>query len=144
MAHPQTRAYESTLVFDNLDLDLVVKVAAHTVFSPFFTFFVPLIYKGVGSPWTEPTVYISSAWFLLMSTICQYIPPFSHQNTEMGPNRAFTLHSQQVAQRWNSGPAGLGRASYRDHWRLLWDRRTPGKHTGTSTMHSCGSRHPPY
>jgi len=56
-------------VFDNLDLDLVLKVAAHTIFSPFFTFFVPLIYKGVGSPWTEPTVYLSSAWCLLMSAI---------------------------------------------------------------------------
>jgi hypothetical protein len=89
MAHPQTRTYESTLVFDNLDLDLIVKVAAHTVFSPFFTFFVPLIYKGVGSPWTEPTVYISSGWFLLMSTICQYSLPFSHRNTEKGSEQGF-------------------------------------------------------
>ncbi|KAG8805586.1 hypothetical protein FRC17_005446 [Serendipita sp. 399] len=55
--------------FDHLDLDLVVKVASHTVFSPFFTFFVPLIYKGVGHSWTDTTLLIPSLWFLLMTVI---------------------------------------------------------------------------
>jgi hypothetical protein len=72
MEQEYPRAYEGTLAFDNLDLDLVIKVASHTVFSPFFTFFIPVIYKGTGQPWTEPTVYLSSAWCLLMTTICQF------------------------------------------------------------------------
>jgi len=67
MAGPQP--YEGTLAFDNLDIDLVLKVASHTIFGPFFTFFVPLIYKGVGAPWTAPTVYYSSVWFLFVTSI---------------------------------------------------------------------------
>jgi hypothetical protein len=69
--HPPPQKFESTLAFDALDLDLVVKVASHTVFSPFFTFFVPIIYKGVGQEWTEPNVYLSIAWFLLVTIICE-------------------------------------------------------------------------
>ena len=69
---PPPRKFESTLAFDALDLDLVVKVASHTIFSPFFTFFVPIIYKGVGQAWTEPTVYLSVAWFLLVTSICEH------------------------------------------------------------------------
>jgi hypothetical protein len=68
MAGPQP--YEGTLAFDNFDIDLILKVASHTIFGPFFTFFVPLIYKGMGAPWTAPTVYYSSAWFLFVTLIC--------------------------------------------------------------------------
>jgi hypothetical protein len=68
MAGPQQ--YEGTLTFDNFDIDLVLKVASHTFFSPFFTFFVPIMYKGMGAPWTAPTVYYTSAWFLFVTSIC--------------------------------------------------------------------------
>ncbi|KAG8826528.1 hypothetical protein FRC19_008687 [Serendipita sp. 401] len=60
---------ESTAAVDHLDLDLLVKVASHTVFSPFFTFFIPLIYKSVGHYWTDTTLLLPTAWFLLMTTI---------------------------------------------------------------------------
>lgn len=68
MAGPQP--YQGTLAFDNFDIDLVLKVASHTILSPFFTFFVPFMYKGMGAPWTAPTVYYPSAWFLFVTTIC--------------------------------------------------------------------------
>ena len=68
MAGPQP--YQGTLAFDNFDIDLVLKVASHTFLSPFFTFFVPFMYKGMGAPWTAPTVYYPSAWFLFVTTIC--------------------------------------------------------------------------
>jgi len=67
MAGPEP--YEGTLAFDNLDIDLILKVASHTIFGPFFTFFVPIIYKGMGAPWTAPTVFYSSAWFLFVTSI---------------------------------------------------------------------------
>jgi len=67
MAGPQP--YQGTLAFDNFDIDLVLKVASHTILSPFFTFFVPFMYKGMGAPWTAPTVYYPSAWFLFVTTI---------------------------------------------------------------------------
>ncbi|KAI0638346.1 retinal short-chain dehydrogenase/reductase [Trametes polyzona] len=61
-----------TPVYDAFDVDLVVKVLAHTAFSPFFTFFVPLFYYFQGARWPEPTlvlpavynVAISAYWFL--------------------------------------------------------------------------------
>ena len=68
MAGPQP--YEGTLTFDNFDIDLVLKVASHTIFSPFFTFFVPFMYKGMGAPWTAPTVYYPLAWFLFVTSFC--------------------------------------------------------------------------
>ena len=60
------------LVFDNLDLDLVATVFAHTAFSPFFIFFIPVFYYFNGVPADSPVVVgfsaywvaISSFWFL--------------------------------------------------------------------------------
>ncbi|KZW04335.1 retinal short-chain dehydrogenase/reductase [Exidia glandulosa HHB12029] len=57
-----------TQVFDALDLDLVVKVLANTLFSPFFTFWVPLFYKAQGAAWSSPIVTYSAAYFLLVSS----------------------------------------------------------------------------
>jgi len=59
---------ERTLTFDNLDLDLILKVASHTVFSPFFTMFIPVIYKA-GHDWSSPLVYVSTGWFALVTLI---------------------------------------------------------------------------
>ena len=74
MAGPQ-QPYEGTLAFDNFDIDLVLKVASNTIFGPFFTFFVPFMYKGMGAPWTAPTVYYPSLWFLFVTSICTLLAP---------------------------------------------------------------------
>ncbi|KAH7105486.1 retinal short-chain dehydrogenase/reductase [Auriculariales sp. MPI-PUGE-AT-0066] len=55
-------------VFDAFDLDLVVKVFANTVFSPFFTFWIPLFYKAQGADWDAPIVVSSAAWFAAVSS----------------------------------------------------------------------------
>ncbi|EJD53533.1 retinal short-chain dehydrogenase/reductase [Auricularia subglabra TFB-10046 SS5] len=57
-----------TQVFDALDLDLVVKVLANTVFSPFFTFWIPLFYKAQGADWTSNVVTYSALYFALVSS----------------------------------------------------------------------------
>jgi short-subunit dehydrogenase len=59
---------DAFLVFDAFDLDLVVKVLANTVFSPFFTFWIPLFYKAQGADWTAPIVVNSSIFFVLVSS----------------------------------------------------------------------------
>ncbi|QRV76747.1 short chain dehydrogenase [Ceratobasidium sp. AG-Ba] len=51
-----SRHFDSTLVFDQLDLDLVIKVINHTLLSPFFAFFVPITYKAQGLPWDSPII----------------------------------------------------------------------------------------
>ncbi|KAI0068718.1 retinal short-chain dehydrogenase/reductase [Artomyces pyxidatus] len=59
-------------VFDDLDVDLVVKVLSHTLFSPFFIFFVPVFYVFQGAKYEDPRVLgaavywvaISAFWFL--------------------------------------------------------------------------------
>src|SRR5258707_13031429 len=90
MAGPQP--YEGTLAFDNLDIDLILKVASHTVFGPFFTFFVPVIYKGIGAPCTAPTVYYSLVWFLFVTSICALLVSFmesSHHLLQKGCSSRF-------------------------------------------------------
>jgi len=59
-------SFQSTLVFDSLDIDLVVKVLNNTAFSPFFTFFIPVLYWSQNQSWSAPTVFWSTAWFLLV------------------------------------------------------------------------------
>jgi hypothetical protein len=70
-----------SLVFDSFNLDLFIKVASHTIFSPFFTFFVPIIYKGVGYQWTEPLVAWSGAWWMFMVAICKLLWIISQYGT---------------------------------------------------------------
>ncbi|KAJ7284101.1 hypothetical protein C8J57DRAFT_1499081 [Mycena rebaudengoi] len=41
-------------VFDSLDVDLVIKVLANTVFSPFFSMMIPIFYVFQGAPFTNP------------------------------------------------------------------------------------------
>jgi len=55
------------MVFDALDIDLVIKVLQNTAFSPFFTFFIPVIYVSQGQGWDAPVIRWSAAWFLLMT-----------------------------------------------------------------------------
>ncbi|TFK22320.1 retinal short-chain dehydrogenase/reductase [Coprinopsis marcescibilis] len=56
-----------TLVFDNLDVDLIAKVLTHTLFSPFFIFFVPVFYVFQGhSPW-DPVIIGFGVYYALLS-----------------------------------------------------------------------------
>jgi len=57
-----SRKDEPTLVFDNFDIDLVVKVLAQTVFSPFFTFFIPVFYFFQGAKITDGVVIYSALY----------------------------------------------------------------------------------
>ncbi|KAJ8503171.1 hypothetical protein ONZ45_g11094 [Pleurotus djamor] len=54
-------------IFDSLDIDLVVKVLAHTAFSPFFTFFVPLFYLFLGASVKDSVVWLSGLYCLSVS-----------------------------------------------------------------------------
>jgi len=59
----------SSEVWDNLDIDLLVKVMGHTVFSPFFVFFIPVFYFFQGSP-------LNSATIIVPSVFCVFITAF--------------------------------------------------------------------
>jgi len=54
-------------VFDSLDIDLFVKVLAHTVFGPFFVFFIPVFYIFQGAKVTDSVVVISSTYWVFIS-----------------------------------------------------------------------------
>jgi len=68
---------DSGLIFDTLDLDLLVKVLSRTVFSPFFTFFIPLLYKAQGANWDDTIVLQSGAWCAF--TVVFWLIRFSSQ-----------------------------------------------------------------
>ncbi|KAF5358931.1 hypothetical protein D9758_004848 [Tetrapyrgos nigripes] len=57
---------EPTPVFDNLDLDLVIKVLSHTLFGPFFVFFIPVFYIFQGVPYTAPIIKYFGAYFVFL------------------------------------------------------------------------------
>ncbi|KAK7675902.1 hypothetical protein QCA50_021167 [Cerrena zonata] len=59
--------YETEPIFDALDVDLIVKVLAHTALSPFFTFFIPVFYVFQGSRWPDPILVISSSYCIGIS-----------------------------------------------------------------------------
>ena len=70
--NPYQEEYDnSSGSWDQLDLDTFIKVASHTIFSPFFTFFIPFLYKSAGAPWSDPTFLGFSAWFTVMASICK-------------------------------------------------------------------------
>lgn len=54
-------------VFDNLDLDLIATVLAHTAFSPFFVFFIPLFHIFQGAKVTDTVVLGWSGYYALIS-----------------------------------------------------------------------------
>lgn len=60
--------YEASPIFDTLDIDLVVKVLAHTAFSPFFLFFIPIFYVFQGAKYTDPVVFLSGVYYLVVSS----------------------------------------------------------------------------
>lgn len=130
MAGPQP--YEGTLAFDNFDIDLVLKVASHTVLSPFFTFFVPFMYKGMGAPWTAPTVYYPSAWFLFVTMICTLLAPLPESGFAfliILAGRAVPKTFDQVQKQWDTRSARLGRSNRSDYWGVIRNRLLAREHT---------------
>ena len=83
---------EPTLIFDNFDIDLVVKVLAHTAFSkscdsssliedsdrmllgPFFLFFLPIFFYSQGQNLYATPVLVSSVYWVLVSSFCALYP----------------------------------------------------------------------
>jgi hypothetical protein len=66
----------STLVFDALDVDLVVKVLANTAFSPFFTGMIPVFYYFHVGTLKNDMVLNSFYYFLLVSSFCASFASF--------------------------------------------------------------------
>jgi len=56
-------------MLDLLDIDIVVKVLRRTLLSPFFAFFVPVLYKAQGLPWDSPIVIQTGCYFVIVSLI---------------------------------------------------------------------------
>ncbi|KAF9263713.1 NAD(P)-binding protein [Marasmius fiardii PR-910] len=57
---------DPTPVFDSLDIDLIVKVMSHTLFSPFFIFFIPVFYFFQGLALDHPIIIISSVYWVVL------------------------------------------------------------------------------
>lgn len=76
-------------LYDSFDVDLVIKVLAHTLFSthllprlqtfqlipfylgPFFTFFIPVFNVFQGARWTEPLVVYPAIYNLSLCAFCE-------------------------------------------------------------------------
>jgi NAD(P)-dependent dehydrogenase (short-subunit alcohol dehydrogenase family) len=59
--------HDASPIFDSLDVDLVVKVLAHTAFSPFFTFFIPVFYVFQGAQLKDRIVVVSALYYVAVS-----------------------------------------------------------------------------
>jgi len=66
-ANEQDQSVDGSPIFDSLDIDLVVKVLAHTAFSPFFTFFIPVFYVFQGAKLTDSVVVVSACYYVAVS-----------------------------------------------------------------------------
>ncbi|KAI0036730.1 retinal short-chain dehydrogenase reductase [Vararia minispora EC-137] len=55
-------------VFDTFDVDLVIKVLKHTVFSPFFIGLIPTLFIFQGRKLDSSEVVVTSVWLALIST----------------------------------------------------------------------------
>jgi len=81
---------EPSQVFDDFNIDLLVKVLSHTAFSelprhklftfqdvtsqgPFFTFFIPLFYLSQGEQITSKSVIYSASHCAAVSAFCESI-----------------------------------------------------------------------
>ncbi|KAK2466046.1 hypothetical protein APHAL10511_001688 [Amanita phalloides] len=100
---------EPTLVFDNFDIDLVVKVLSHTLFSPFFISLIPVFYFFQGAKLTDtvityPTLYlaiISSYW-----TVKWYSKLYRNQGSIFSPRKHLDWDEQIVLI--TGGTSGIG------------------------------------
>jgi hypothetical protein len=85
----EQREMTSGPVFDNLDIDLVVKVLKHTVFGqshhpicqkssltrfegPFFMSLVPTLFIFQGYKLKDPVVIVPVAWLAFLTLFCTY------------------------------------------------------------------------
>ncbi|KZP20196.1 retinal short-chain dehydrogenase/reductase [Athelia psychrophila] len=62
-----TQFQDPSPIFDSFDVDLVLKVLSHTLFSPFFTLLIPIFYFFQGMAIRSPAVVGSFAYYLLVS-----------------------------------------------------------------------------
>jgi hypothetical protein len=84
---------EPVPIFDNFDIDLVVKVLSHTAFSkscdfssiegsnrvllgPFFLFFPPIFFYSLGQKLNDTPVLVTSVYWVLVSSFCALAPKF--------------------------------------------------------------------
>jgi hypothetical protein len=85
----QEQPHDSSPIFDNFDIDLVIKVLANTAFSklghliatqwgidtilpgPFFVFFIPVFYIFQGAKYTDPIVVSSAVYYAVVSSFCE-------------------------------------------------------------------------
>jgi hypothetical protein len=65
------RGEDGSPIFDNFDIDLIVKVLANTAFSPFFVFFIPIFYIFHGAKLTDPIIITSFTYYALVSAVCK-------------------------------------------------------------------------
>jgi len=67
MESPNSRSPDGSPIFDTLDVDLVVKVLAHTAFSPFFVFLIPVFYIFQGAKLTDPIIVSTCIYYAVIS-----------------------------------------------------------------------------
>ncbi|EJT97545.1 NADP-binding protein [Dacryopinax primogenitus] len=58
-----------TPIFDDFNLDLVITVLSHTLFSPFFLAFIPILNFARGSSWEDSTLRWPVYW---LGAVCLY------------------------------------------------------------------------
>ncbi|KAF8165566.1 retinal short-chain dehydrogenase/reductase [Crassisporium funariophilum] len=61
------RGEDGSPIFDNFDIDLLIKVLANTALSPFFVFFIPIFYIFQGAQLTDPIIILSSIYYVVVS-----------------------------------------------------------------------------
>ncbi|KIM46413.1 hypothetical protein M413DRAFT_441506 [Hebeloma cylindrosporum] len=61
------RGQEGSPIFDNFDVDLLIRVLANTAFSPFFVFFIPIFYIFQGLKLSHPIIIYTSFYYVLIS-----------------------------------------------------------------------------
>jgi hypothetical protein len=103
MPEAEQPVYDASPIFDNLDVDLVLKVLSHTAFSqfksishirvdvssksifagPFFTFFIPVFYVFQGLSYTNPAVVISSAYYVAVCAFCALVVFCQNESTAL-------------------------------------------------------------
>lgn len=84
------QSLEPAPIFDNFDIDLVIKVMSHTAFSksfdsssliedsdgvplgPFFLFFLPIFFYSQGEKLHDTPVLVTSVYWVLVSTFCAF------------------------------------------------------------------------
>ncbi|KAH0587852.1 hypothetical protein H2248_006607 [Termitomyces sp. 'cryptogamus'] len=62
------RSTDASPIFDSLEVDIVIKVLAHTLFGPFFLFFIPVFYVFQGAKITDSVIVYTSIYWAIIST----------------------------------------------------------------------------